>query len=68
MFCFFLPETNTRRPPRPAYGRLTRTSVVSNRSSTPSAWAVRARQLSAMVLAQVYGILLAYYATRTCRP
>ncbi|KOV92266.1 hypothetical protein ADL04_30860 [Streptomyces sp. NRRL B-3648] len=39
VFCFFLPETNARRPPQPAGGRRTCISVASNRSSMPSAWA-----------------------------
>lgn len=39
VFCFFLPDTNARRPPRPAVGRRTWTSVASIRSRTPSVWA-----------------------------
>jgi hypothetical protein len=39
VFCFFLPETNARRPPRLAGGLRTWISVASSRSSTPSAWA-----------------------------
>lgn len=39
VFCFFLPETDARRPPRPAGGRRTWTSVASSRSSMPSTWA-----------------------------
>ena len=37
VFCFFLPDTNARRPGRPAAGRRTCTSVPSIRSFTPSA-------------------------------
>lgn len=37
VFCFFLPETNARRPPRPARGLRTWTSVASSRSFTPLA-------------------------------
>ena len=37
VFCFFLPDTNARRPGRPARGRRTCTSVPSIRSFTPSA-------------------------------
>ena len=37
VFCFFLPDTNARRPGLPARGRLTCTSVPSIRSSTPLA-------------------------------
>ena len=36
VFCFFLPDTNARRPGRPARGRRTCTSVPSIRSFTPS--------------------------------
>lgn len=38
VFCFFLPDTNARRPPRLAGGRRTWISVASNRNSMPSAW------------------------------
>jgi hypothetical protein len=34
---FFLPETNTRLPPRPARGRRTWISVATSHSSMPSA-------------------------------
>jgi hypothetical protein len=37
VFCFFLPETKALRPGRPALGRRTWVSVLSMRSSTPSA-------------------------------
>jgi hypothetical protein len=37
VFCFFLPDTNARRPGRLALGRRTCTSVPSIRSFTPSA-------------------------------
>jgi hypothetical protein len=37
VFCFFLPDTNARRPGLCAAGRLTCTSVPSMRSSAPSA-------------------------------
>jgi hypothetical protein len=37
VFCFFFPDTNARRPGRPARGRRTCTSVPSIRSFTPRA-------------------------------
>jgi hypothetical protein len=37
VFWFFLPETNTRLPPRPARGRRTWISVATSHSSMPSA-------------------------------
>jgi hypothetical protein len=37
VFCFFFPDTNARRPGRPARGRRTCTSMPSIRSFTPRA-------------------------------
>jgi hypothetical protein len=36
VFCFFLPDTNARRPGRLAFGRRTWISVPSNRTTSPS--------------------------------
>ncbi|MGE5287304.1 MAG: hypothetical protein ACM3ML_08905, partial [Micromonosporaceae bacterium] len=37
VFCFFLPDTNARRPGRPAFGRRTQISLPSARSLMPCA-------------------------------